>query len=103
MPEPIRVLLCTAPPDRAESIATGLLERRLAACVNVLPGAQSLYWWKGEIQSDDESLLVIKTPANKVAALTDALPDLHPYDVPELLALPVESGLPAYLAWLRSP
>ena len=97
-----RVLLCTAPPDKATDLARTLLERRLAACVNVLPGARSLYWWKGEIQCDDESLLVIKTTEEKVAALTEALPGLHPYDTPELLSLPVESGLPAYLAWLRS-
>jgi len=97
-----RVLLCTAPPEKATDLARAILERRLAACVNVLPGAQSLYWWEGEIRSDAESLLVIKTTEKKVAALTEALPDLHPYDVPELLSLPVEAGLPAYLAWLRS-
>ena len=98
----VRVLLCTAPPDKATALARTILERRLAACVNVLPGARSLYWWEGEIRDEAESLLVIKTTVGKVAELTAALPDLHPYDVPELLSLPVEDGLPPYLAWLRS-
>jgi len=97
-----RVLLCTAPPDKATELARTLLENRLAACVNVLPGVHSLYWWEGAIQSDEESLLVIKTTEDKVDALIEALPGLHPYDVPELLSLPVDAGSPAYLAWLRS-
>jgi len=97
-----RVLLCTAPPDKAFDLARALLERKLVACVNVLPGVHSLYWWKGKIHTEDESLLVIKTTKDKVATLTEALPELHPYDVPELIALPVEDGLPAYLEWLRS-
>lgn len=97
-----RVLLCTAPPDQAQAIARAILERRLAACVNVVPGVESHYWWEGEIQNESESLLLIKTTANKVGELTAALPEIHPYDVPELLAIPVDAGSPAYLAWLRS-
>ena len=97
-----RVLLCTAPPEQADALARKLLEARLAACVNVLPGARSHYWWKGAIQSDDEALLVIKTTAERVPKLIEALPALHPYDTPELLSLPVDDGLPPYLAWLRS-
>jgi len=96
----IRVLLCTCPPDAAESLARGLLERRLVACVNALPGVVSRYWWKGELQRDDETLLVLKTDAGRVPEVIAALGDLHPYEVPELLSLPVESGGPAYLAWV---
>jgi len=97
-----RVLLCTAPPEQADALARKLLEAHLVACVNVLPGARSHYWWKGEIQSDDEALLVIKTTAERVPKLIEALPALHPYDTPELLSLPVDDGLPPYLDWLRS-
>jgi len=97
-----RVVLCTAPPDQAAAIARAILERRLASCVNIVPGVQSLYWWEGAIQDEPEALLVIKTTAAKLDELTSVLPQLHPYDTPELLALPVETGLPAYLAWLRS-
>ncbi|MHC4952429.1 MAG: divalent-cation tolerance protein CutA [Planctomycetota bacterium] len=98
----VRVLLCTAPPAEAERIARQLVERQLAACVNVLPGAMSIYRWEGEVQSEAESLLVIKATAGEVEALIEALPGLHPYEVPELLSLPVDGGLPAYLAWVRS-
>ncbi|MEM8886069.1 MAG: divalent-cation tolerance protein CutA [Planctomycetota bacterium] len=98
----VRVLLCTAPVEGAPAIARAILERKLAACVNILPGARSLYWWDGSIQDDAESLLVIKTTADAVDALIAALPDIHPYDTPELISLPVESGHAPYLAWVRA-
>lgn len=99
MPARLRVLLCTCPPAAAEAIAAGLLERRLVACVNALPGVVSRYWWKGAIQRDDETLLVVKTRDDRVGEVIDALRTLHPYDVPELLALPVEEAHAGYLAW----
>ncbi|MCK6461413.1 MAG: divalent-cation tolerance protein CutA [Planctomycetes bacterium] len=101
MPTTARVLLCTCPPDAAERIAGGLLEKRLVACVNALPGVVSRYWWKGAIQRDDETLLVMKTEASLVPEVIAALKGLHPYEVPELLALPVEAGAEPYLAWVR--
>ena len=78
------------------------LGRRLAACVNIIPGLRSIYRWEGEICDDGESLLVIKTRAESVADLTEALLELHPYDTPEVIALPIEEGAgnPAYLQWL---
>ena len=97
----VRVLLCTVPPDKADDVARALLDRRLVACVNILPGARSLYRWKGALEEASESLLVLKTVADKVNALTEAIHEVHPYDVPELLSLPVEGGSPAYLDWLR--
>ena len=100
MTKNVRVLLCTCPPDAAERIATGLLERRLAACVNALPGVVSRYWWKGKLETDDESLLLIKTVSAKVTAVVEALAELHPHDVPELLSLPVETGSEPYLRWV---
>ncbi|HEX5138654.1 MAG TPA: divalent-cation tolerance protein CutA [Planctomycetota bacterium] len=96
-----RVLLCTCPFDAAEKIARGLLERRLVACVNALPGVVSRYWWKGTLQRDEETLLVMKTEAPRVAEVVAALKDLHPYEVPELLSLPVDAGAEPYLAWVR--
>lgn len=101
MPESVRVLLCTAPPDRAEGIAEGLLQRRLAACVNVIGGVVSRYWWQDKLERDEESLLIIKCEADRVDEIVAALADLHPYEVPELLSLPVEKGNPAYLEWVR--
>jgi periplasmic divalent cation tolerance protein len=84
----------------AERIARVLVERRLAACVNVVPGVVSVYRWKGDVCRDEELLLVIKTRAERLPALREALVALHPYEVPELVALPIESGHPPYLDWL---
>mgnify|MGYP002814551453 FL=1 len=94
------VVLCTAPQDAAASLARGLVEARLCACVNVLPGVRSYYRWEGAVEEADEVLLVIKTKMSALAALEDRLVALHPYDVPEFLALDVQAGLPAYLNWV---
>lgn len=96
-----RVLLCTCPPDAAEGIAKGLLERRLVACVNALPGVVSRYWWNGALERDEETLLVMKTEASRVPEVIAALKGLHPYEVPELLSLPIEAGAEPYLAWVN--
>jgi periplasmic divalent cation tolerance protein len=84
----------------AERIARALVEARLAACVNVVPGVVSHYRWQGKVQQDPELLLVIKTTRGRFAALRRALAALHPYEVPELLGLDVAVGDPPYLAWL---
>jgi periplasmic divalent cation tolerance protein len=96
------VVLCNAPPDQAEPIARALVERRLAACVNVIPAVTSLYFWEGELTRDAEATLLAKTRAELVPALTDAIRELHPYEVPEVIALPIEPGLGnlAYHAWV---
>ena len=86
--------------EDAERIARALVERRLAACVNVVPGVVSVYRWKGEVCRDEERLLVIKTRAERLPALREALVGLHPYELPELVALPIEAGHGPYLAWL---
>ena len=97
----VRVVFCTCPPDQASNVARALLERRLAACVNIVPGVRSLYWWNGEIAEDGESLLVIKTPHACLPQLESSLLEIHPYDVPEFLSVRVEEGSDAYLSWLR--
>jgi periplasmic divalent cation tolerance protein len=95
------VVLVTAPnAESAASIARTLVEEGLAACGNVIPGVRSIYRWQGEIHDDAEAMLVLKTERRLVDALKKRLPTIHPYQVPELLVLPVEDGLPAYLAWV---
>ena len=100
---PIQVALSMAPDtDTAARIARTLVEERLAACVNVVPGVRSIYRWGGTIHEDGEVLLVAKTRADRMPRLADRLRELHPYDVPELVALPVCGGLEAYLAWVAA-
>jgi periplasmic divalent cation tolerance protein len=98
----MRVVLCTAPVDRAEELARALVEERLAACVNIVPHVTSVYRWKGAVERDSEALLVIKSPAALFARLEARLRELHPYEVFELLALPVEEGHRPYLDWVRA-
>lgn len=97
----VRVVLCTCPDeDSAFGLARGLVEARLAACVNILPEIRSVYRWQGDVQSEAESLMVIKTTAQRYPKLEAWLETNHPYDVPEVLAVPIESGLGAYLDWV---
>lgn len=96
------VVLCTAPdPEVAASLAQGLVEAGLAACVNVLPGVRSFYLWEGELHQDGELQLVIKSHRDRFDELEAWLMRHHPYDVPEVLALPVMAGSAPYLAWMR--
>ncbi len=96
-------LLClTACPDTdsAVRIADALVEERLAACVNVIPGLRSVYHWQGEVERADEVLLLIKTTRAAFPALQQRLQALHPYELPELIAVEPADGLPAYLEWV---
>lgn len=96
-------LVCLAScPDTAiaTDIAETLVEERLAACINIVPGARSIYRWNGRVHTGDEVVLIIKTTDARLAGLTRRLQALHPFDVPELVALPVAGGLSAYLAWV---
>jgi periplasmic divalent cation tolerance protein len=93
------VVLCTFPDlDQARQIGAALVERQVAACVNLLPGVESIYRWEGKVERANEVLGVIKT--TRYADLEAAIRELHPYEVPEILALPVVAGLPGYLQWL---
>jgi periplasmic divalent cation tolerance protein len=95
------VVLCTAgSADDAERIASAVVERGLAACVNVVPGVVSVYRWKGEVQRDEEWLLVMKTTSARFEGLRAAVVELHPYDVPEVIRLPIEGGHAPYLEWI---
>jgi len=95
------VVLSTAPDEQvAGKLAATLVEAKLAACVNVVPGIRSLYWWDGAVQDDAEVLLICKTDEAHVAQLSETLVREHPYDCPEVVALPVQTGSAAYLGWI---
>ena len=99
------VLIClTTCPDRAtaERLAERLVSERLAACVSVLPGMRSTYRWRGQLERVDEALLLIKTTRDRYPALQARLPALHPYELPELVAVEACDGLPAYLDWVAA-
>ena len=105
MDSPSQPLLVIANcPDEtcANRIALAVVEGGLAACVNLLPRVQSVYRWQGAIESASEVPLLIKTTAGRYTELETAIRELHPYDVPEIIALPIAQGLPAYLDWLAA-
>ena len=86
--------------EEAQKIAGVLLERRKTACVNIVPSVDSHYWWEGKLETDREALLIIKTRAALVDELVDLVKEIHPYDVPEVIALPIVGGNRDYLEWL---
>ena len=95
-------LVFTTVPDAetGRKIATHLVEYRLAACVNLLPGVESVYRWNDAVQRDDESLLIIKTTRDAYPELQETIVRLHPYELPEVVAVSAGAGLPAYLNWV---
>jgi periplasmic divalent cation tolerance protein len=98
------LLVITNLPDRAsaEKLADALIDKRLAACVNILAPCRSVYRWKGAVQHDEEHPLLVKTSAGRYPALEAAIRAGHPYELPEIIAVPIERGLAAYLAWVDS-
>ena len=98
------LLVITNLPDRAaaERLADVLIEKRAAACVNILAPCRSVYRWKDAVQHDEEHPVLIKTTRERYAALEAAIREAHPYELPEIIAVPIEHGLPAYLAWVAA-
>ena len=96
------LLVLTNLPDRAaaERLAEALIEKKLAACVNILAPCRSTYRWEGSVQHDEEHPMLIKTTAGSYAALEAAIRAGHPYELPEIVAVPIERGLAAYLEWV---
>lgn len=94
------VCLVTTPTHQARPIAEAVVRDELVACVNIIPLVRSVYRWKGRVELDDESLLVIKTTRDAIEPLREAMTKLHPYETFELIALDVVDGAPAYLDWI---
>lgn len=99
--EQILIVMTNLPnAQAAEAIASTLVQARLAACVNILPAVQSVYRWQGKVERATEVTLLIKTTQQHYAALEAAIRAAHPYELPEVIALPVTTGLPSYLQWV---
>jgi periplasmic divalent cation tolerance protein len=96
------VLLCTCTESEAAGLAEALVAERLAACVNRVPGIASSFWWDGKVQHETETLLLIKSTRERLDAIRRRIQDLHSYELPEVLAVPVLGGLESYLEWIRA-
>jgi periplasmic divalent cation tolerance protein len=94
------IILSTASPDNAKTIARALVEERIAACVN-MTGVSSYYHWKGEFCDDSETLMIIKTMDSRKNEVMDAIRRLHRYELPEMIVIPITGGFHPYLAWLK--
>lgn len=102
MSEPVLLVLCTCPDSNtADRLARRLIADRAAACVNVAAPSRSIYRWQGRVEQADEVLLSVKTTANNYKKLEQIIRQEHPYEVPEIIALPVQEGLPEYLKWVE--
>jgi periplasmic divalent cation tolerance protein len=98
-----QIIFCTCPDkNTAENLARLLVSSNTAACVNILPGITSIYTWKGQIESADEHLLLIKAHQDDYLAIETTLREHHPYELPEIIAVSIERGLPEYLHWIDS-
>jgi periplasmic divalent cation tolerance protein len=95
------VVFCTTPKNKGYEIAKKIIENRLAACINVVNNINSIYWWKGEINEDEEELLVIKTKKTILNELITFIKSIHPYSVPEIIALDIIDGNIDYLNWIE--
>jgi periplasmic divalent cation tolerance protein len=97
------LVVCTCPThSAAAAIATALLEERVAACVNQVPGIKSMYRWEGRIEHDDEVLLLIKTTRQMYPRVEETIGKLHPYELPEIIGVPLTAGSEAYLHWIKN-
>jgi periplasmic divalent cation tolerance protein len=100
MTETTLILTTTGSREEAHSIARSLIERRLAACVNIIPGIESIYRWQEKIDQSKEWLLLIKTTTTNFAAVRDAIKELHSYELPECISVEIKAGSPKYLKWI---
>lgn len=99
----VRIILTSSPNNETSlKLSRSLTEKRLAACVSVIPGIRSLYWWEGKVQEDNEELLLIKTAEEKMDSALSLLRSLHPYETPELIVINPELVDKKYAAWLAS-
>ncbi|MFO7899221.1 MAG: divalent-cation tolerance protein CutA [Planctomycetota bacterium] len=96
------VYITASDADEAGRIARAIVDERLAACANVIDGVRSIYWWQGEVQDDAEAVLIAKTRRELVPALIDRVVELHSYDCPCVVTLPIEAGHPPFLRWVEA-
>jgi len=96
----IVLFITTADAEEARRIADVLVKKRKAACVNIVPGVSSLFWWQGKVEKTDESLLMVKSRASLLNQIVKLVKQHHSYDVPEIIALPIIGGNPDYLEWI---
>ncbi len=96
------LVLVTCPEDKADAMALGLVESRLAACVNAMPAVRSTYRWEAKVERGSETLLLIKTTEKRFDALRDKVLEMHPYELPEVIAVPVQRGHTPYLDWIQA-
>jgi len=99
--DPVVVVLVTTPADRASEIASHLVENRLAACVNIIPDIRSVFRWQENVEEERECLLLVKTTRKAFEGVSLAVRENHPFNVPEIIALPVVDGYDGYLNWVR--
>lgn len=95
------IYITTDGPEEARTIGKALIESRLAACVNIIDGMRSLYWWEGKVEEGNETVLIAKTQSGKVEELTQKVKSLHGYSVPCVVALPIQGGNPDFLKWIE--
>lgn len=100
MEQKYSIVFITAPKDRAKDIAKFIIENKLGSCVNIMP-VESIYWWKDEIESSEEHLLIVKTLKEKIVLLIEKVKEIHPYTVPEIISINIESGIESYLKWIE--
>lgn len=93
-------ILVTAPPDKVADIGRTLVQEKLVACANIISGVRSIYAWDGDISDDNESLMILKTRTSMLEAVRQRVIQIHPYDVPEIIALPIIAGHGPYLQWI---
>ena len=97
------IILCTINSiENAETIANNLVQDRLAACINIIPQIQSVYFWNGKIQNDEEFLLLIKTKKNLFNSVKEGITKLHPYEIPEIISIDITDGNQNYLTWIEN-
>jgi len=96
----LRIVFISIPAEEANAIARGIVENRHAPCVNIIPKTETFYWWNNEVKHDNEALLIVKTTQLALDRLIRFVREEHPYEIPEIITVPVSEGLPEYLNWI---
>jgi periplasmic divalent cation tolerance protein len=100
--ETIRVVYISIPRDEAKNLAKGIVENRLAACVNIIPKIESFFWWDDNVQYDEEALLIVKTTDAKFSDMMEYVLENHPYELPEIIGLPLVAAFPDYVEYVKA-